>query len=131
MRCYVCWLVLVALAVGLDRPLRGADPPAVGVNTAPGLDLKTQLEKGLRARRPVEFDYIKQVVLLVELGEMPRSLVDSTFIWASKRPSRQLQYFQYALKTRGDKLGIKTPSLNDQFVNPITGQLPVAPTRKK
>ncbi|HEX3872078.1 MAG TPA: hypothetical protein VHV77_16655 [Pirellulales bacterium] len=120
------WLIAGCLAMlGVAGwMVRAADPPAIGTNPGIAIDLKTQLEKGLRARRPVEFQYISELVTMIEADAIPRSLVDSTFIWARKQRSRQLQYFQFALKARADKLGIVTPSLKDQFVSPITGNLP-------
>ena len=70
-------------------------------------DLKTTLEKGLRARRPAEFEFLERVVTFVENGKLPRSLVTSTFLWARKKPDgRQVVYFQQALKTRAAKIGV-------------------------
>jgi hypothetical protein len=116
-----CWL---AAFVVMGSIARAGDPAAIGANPGIKIDLKTQLEKGLKARRPVEFKYIEELVVLVEAEAIPRSLIDSTFIWARKQPQRPLQHFQFALKARGDKLGIVTPSLKDQFVDPVTGKLP-------
>jgi hypothetical protein len=90
--------------------------PAVAAGGVAGLDLQTQLEKGLLARRPVEFDYIQQIVTLVEAGQLPREMVTTTFVWARKRPSRQLQYFQFALATRARKLPVVLPDLRQQAV---------------
>jgi hypothetical protein len=70
-------------------------------------DLKTTLEKGLRARRPVEFEFLGRVVQHVESGKLPRSLVMSTFLWARKQPDgRQVVYFEQALRTRAAKIGV-------------------------
>src|SRR5262249_6913065 len=81
-------------------------PPSLG-NTK-NLDLKQQLEKGLKARRPVEFEYVAQVITLVENGTLPRALVDSTFGYARRQP-RPLQYFEFALQYRAKKAGIDVP----------------------
>jgi len=78
---------------------RAGDPPSLNGGGV-SIDLKTQLEKGLKARRPVEFEYIAEIVDLVEKEKLPRSLVTSTFGWARKKPVRQLQYFQFALQAR-------------------------------
>src|SRR5262245_36592163 len=75
------------------------------------VDLKTELEKGLRARRPVEFAYLAQVVKLVDEGKLPRPLVESTFAWARVKPTRQLQYFEFALASRARKLHIHLPTI--------------------
>ncbi len=109
----IAWLIggLVALSVA---QLHGDDLPAAGINS---LSLKSQLEKGLRARRPVEFTYIADIVKLVEDGKLPRALVDSSFVYARLKPSKQIQHFQFSLRARAQKLGIVTPTLDNQVVN--------------
>ncbi len=71
------------------------------------VNLKDQLEKGLEARLPSEFAFLAKVVQMVENGTLPRSLVDSTFIWARRRPQRRFQYFERALRVRASRLGIR------------------------
>jgi hypothetical protein len=105
-----CALALVATAHGLG------DEPPIAAGGVTGLTLKTQLEKGLRVRRPVEFAYIDQINTLVEKGQLPRTLVASTFIWARQKPSQQLQYFQFALQARAKGLPVKLPDLRNQAV---------------
>jgi hypothetical protein len=97
-----------------------ATPKAFDGGGVTGLDLKTQLEKGLKARRPVEFEYIDQIVQLVEQGQLPRKLVVSTYLWAQRRPWRQLQYFQFALQARARGLNVDLPDLNLQAVGTNT-----------
>ncbi|MBS0211408.1 MAG: hypothetical protein JSS27_20900 [Planctomycetes bacterium] len=108
--CLLLTLVLIVAASTVATP-----PPA---NTAGGvtdLTLQEQLEKGLRARRPVEFQYIAQIVAQVEAGTLPRELIDTTFIAARKRPRHQLQYFQFILQSRARALGYSTPDLSAQM----------------
>ncbi|HEY2894076.1 MAG TPA: hypothetical protein VGJ16_07680 [Pirellulales bacterium] len=111
---------LRALAFGLillAQTVRAhGQQPAVAAGGVTGLDLQTQLEKGLLARRPVEFQYIEQIVALVDSGDLPRDMVTTTFVWARKRPTRQLQYFQFALATRARKLPVVLPDLRQQAV---------------
>ena len=97
------FLTLLAwLSCGLVSSTASAEPIAPG-----GPDFKTALEKGLRARRPEEFEFIARVVARVDNGTLPRSLVDSTFLWARKRPrDRAYQYFQHGLQARAKKLGV-------------------------
>jgi hypothetical protein len=110
-------LVLAGLAIALSlSSARAVEPPPVDAGGVTGLDLKTQLEKGLRARRPVEFEYIKEIVRLVETNKLPRTMVTTTFVWARKQPTRQLQYFQFALQTRAKNLPVKLPDLRKQAV---------------
>ena len=110
-------MVLVGLVCLLLRNnVLAAEPAAVAAGGVTGLDLKTQLQKGLRARRPVEFEYINEIIALVESGELPKPLVTTTFVWARKQPTRQLQYFQFALQTRAKGLDVKLPDLRKQAV---------------
>ncbi len=64
------------------------------------VDLRTQLERGLLARRDVEFEFLQLVVAKVESGELPRKLVQQSFLWARKRPARRVQYFEQSLRRR-------------------------------
>ena len=88
-----------------------ASPPPVDGGGVVGLTLKTQLEKGLRVRRPVEFAYVDQIIKLVEEGKLPRRLVTTTFVWAQRKEWRRLQYFQFALQVRARGLPVKLPNL--------------------
>jgi hypothetical protein len=111
----------IGLAVGLVAAATIIAPcwaqvPSVNGGGVSNLDLETQLDKGLKARRPVEFAYIKQIVALVNSGQLPRSTVISTFGWARKQPNRQLQYFQFALQARTKGLGIPLPDITNQGV---------------
>lgn len=81
-----------------------------------GLDLETQLQKGLKARRPVEFQYLKEIVQLVEDGSLPRQLVITTFLAAQQRRRHPLQWFQMALAARARGLDVKLPNLDLQAV---------------
>jgi hypothetical protein len=88
-----------------------ANPKPISGGGVVGLDLKTQLEKGLLVRRPIEFAYIAEIVRLVEEGKLPRQLVTSTFVWARNMERRRLQYFQFALQARARKLDVELPDL--------------------
>lgn len=104
-------LFVVCLALLDGPPALAGNPPPIDGGGVVGLDLQTQLEKGLLARRPIDFAYIAQIVELVEDGKLPRRLVTSTFAWAKNMPTRQLQYFQFALQARSRKLGVQLPDL--------------------
>jgi hypothetical protein len=92
-------IVLLALAT--------ATPVRAEVDPDTGLDLQETLEKGLKARRPEEFQFIARVATLVDQGGLPEDLVKSTFIWARKQPRHPFQYFERALIIRAAKLGIQ------------------------
>ncbi len=111
----IAWGIIISLLVA--NAVRAADPGAVvAAGGVTGLDLKTQLQKGLRARRPVEFEYIDEIIALVDSGDLPRPLVTTTFVWARKLPARRLQYFQFALQTRAKGLAVQLPDLRKQAV---------------
>jgi hypothetical protein len=105
-------LLSVLFAMLVCPPLvPAASPPSIDAGGVQGLDLKTQLEKGLLVRRPVEFAYIAEIVKLVEEKKLPYSLVATTFTWAQKQPVKKLQYFQFALEVRARRLPVKLPDL--------------------
>ena len=103
------WLVVVLLGLpvlALTSVWLAAPPAVLAAKTA---DLKDQLEKGLKARRPEEFAFIADVVSRVENDTLPRSLVDSTFLWARKKATgriRPYQYFESGLRLRAKRIGI-------------------------
>jgi hypothetical protein len=70
------------------------------------IDLKEQLITGLRPRLPSEFRYIDKVVDEVEAGQLPESLVRSTFVYARKKQPYPIQYFDRALRVRAKQRGI-------------------------
>jgi hypothetical protein len=84
-------------------------------NTAEGaeqISLKDQLEKGLKARRPVEFQFVATVVNMVDNNLLPIDLVQSTFLWARKQAKYKrypFPYFEQALRERAKDIGIAIP----------------------
>lgn len=79
------------------------DPQAAKV-----ANLKDQLEKGLRVRRPEEFAYVGYIVGLVESDDLPLQLVLETFQWARKQDGHYpFPYFQRAIRIRAARAGIE------------------------
>jgi hypothetical protein len=109
---------LLLFAVLVERGIAASPPPPISGGGVTGLTLQSQLEKGLRARRPVEFAYIAEIIKLVEAKKLPYKLVATTFTWAQKQPTRQLQYFQFALQTRvrAQHLKVALPDIRNQVV---------------
>lgn len=70
------------------------------------LDAKT-MKAALRTATPEEDGFIDYVLDRVEAGNLPRSLVTSTFLWARKKPRRKFQYFKYGLIIRARRRGIR------------------------
>ncbi len=83
------------------------------------IDLKDQLERGLQARLPVEFQYVDQIALLVKQQQLPLELVISTFHYARHKRPYPIQYFHRALMIRAQRLGIAIDSL--ELSPPIPG----------
>ncbi len=70
-------------------------------------DLKNQLEKGLKARLPREFEFIELVVGKVEANQLPLDLVTSTFLWARPKRPYPFPYFERGLRLRAAQRGIE------------------------
>src|SRR5436305_8941202 len=100
-RMFAAGLVAGALFLDPAAATRAAD---TGTATVP--TLKDKLEKGLKARLPSEFAFIATVVGKVNDGTLPLSLIDSTFLWARKKPEHQFEYFQHGLTLRAQKIGV-------------------------
>ena len=101
------WLVLGGLLAPGSIVL--ADEPPGSLTPTPGVtaaDLKQTLKSGLKARRPVELDFIDRVVTMVKNGDLPISLVQSTFLWARRHQPRPYPYFERGLRERAAKSGI-------------------------
>lgn len=69
--------------------------------------LRETLEKGLRARRPVDFEFIDNVVDLVDKGDLSRTLVMACFEYARRKDRNQpIRYFIPALRAQAEKVGV-------------------------
>jgi hypothetical protein len=79
-----------------NEPARPASRPL----SRKSADLQEMLESGLKARRPVEFEFIALVVRRVEEGRLPESLVRGTFFWARHKRPFPFPYFERGLKAR-------------------------------
>lgn len=71
------------------------------------IDLKDELEAGLKARRPQEFQFIAKVVDMVDQKQLPLEMVRGTFIWARKKKPYPYPFFERALIQRAAKIGVK------------------------
>jgi len=97
----------LALAVGpgLSSRALGQTADKSRLN-AKSVTLQEMLEKGLQARRPVEFAFIERVVQQVDAGTLPVDLVRGTFDWARNKRPYPYPYFERALKLRAARQGI-------------------------
>lgn len=78
------------------------------------ISLHDQLRVGLKAVTKADFAFIDLVVAKVNAKTLPRSLVDSTFLWARRRvvsrdpryAMRPMVYFQPAMIQRARAIGV-------------------------
>ncbi|NLF69002.1 MAG: hypothetical protein GX575_08095 [Candidatus Anammoximicrobium sp.] len=107
------WSWCFAFAVGIlclsapRSPLSAQQPANPTTPGAQIANLQDQLEKGLKARLPREFDFIERVVGMVEAKQLPYDLVQSTFLWARVKRPVPFPYFETGLRTRAARLGIR------------------------
>jgi hypothetical protein len=95
----------------LPRPVTPADRLQAGGRQ---VSLYDMLRVGLKAKTKADFEYIAEVVELVEKGKLPREMVESSFLYARYRyrthPSsfrlRPMVYFQPSLSARAKKIGV-------------------------
>ncbi len=107
------WVWCLAFAVGIlclataathTAAQQPSNPATAGAQIA---GLQDQLEKGLKARLPREFDFIERVVAMVKAKQLPYDLVQSTFMWARVKRPYPFPYFETGLRTRAARQGIK------------------------
>jgi hypothetical protein len=95
------WAAGAGCAMLLSSAARADSPIAPG-----GPDLQTTLEKGLRARRPVEFEFIASVVEMVDDGTLPASIVQTSFLWARRKRPYPFPYFKQSLIQQAKLIGV-------------------------
>jgi len=84
--------------------------PALAVDNGAGQvpDLKETLDKGLKARLPSEFAFLRRVVEEVDNKRLPRKMVLGTFQWARRQSDEMpFPYFQFALRLQAKKVGVQ------------------------
>lgn len=89
-------LAALALAFG-SMSLVAADDTIPGNGTT-RVPLQVQLEKGLRAMRPVEFEFLAEVLAQVDDETLPQDMVEQAFLWARRHRTYRVQYFEKALR---------------------------------
>ncbi len=76
------------------------------VNAASPLDADT-MKAALRTATPQENGFIDHVLAMVDAGKLPLDMVESTFLWAKKKPRKKFYYFREGLIRRAADAGIK------------------------
>ncbi len=98
-----------ALLMGTLPALKSlaADESVIRDDSTTRVSLRVQLEKGLRAMRPVEFRFLNEVLAQVKQGDLPKELVEQAFLWARQYPAYRVQYFEKALRALAKRDGIE------------------------
>lgn len=104
------FIALGVIALALAPPA-GPPPRADEARSTDGgaeeISLEDQLKTGLKARRPEEIEFIEDVVRAVNSGQLPRKVVESTYVWAvRRRQTWPYPAFERALRIRADLLGV-------------------------
>jgi hypothetical protein len=73
--------------------------------SAATLDADT-MKVALHTATPEEDGFISRVLAMVDNDTLPESLVNSTFLWARKKPYNKFQYFKRGLILRAAEQGI-------------------------
>lgn len=93
--------------MGRDRGAgRAGRRLARAVQAASQLDADT-MKAALHAVTPKESKFIDHVVDMVDNGKLPVDMVQSTFLWAKKKPRHKFYYFREGLIHRANAAGIK------------------------
>jgi hypothetical protein len=98
------WIIVLGALLGSFAGLANAQIVSSGGAVVP--TLRQQLQTGLLARTPHEQEFVDQVVTMVDTGELPLSLVQSTFLWARRHRPYPMQFFERALRVRASDVGI-------------------------
>lgn len=115
--------LLAVLVVG-QAPTTGAAPATAMAEAR--LDAAT-IRAGLRTANRDEEAYITYVVTLVDRGRLLRSLLDSSFQWARRKPvgRKKFQYFKRALILQAARLGVGLPRGTPDLTPTINGRVVV------
>jgi hypothetical protein len=94
----ILWGAIVALTLLAAVEARAA-------TLSQPLDADT-MKAALQAGTPEASKFIDHVVAMVNKGRLPLDLVESTFLWARKKPRHKFFYFREALIRRAAAIGI-------------------------
>jgi hypothetical protein len=101
----LAWSILgVPVAVPHDNYGYNEAEQMLSLNT---VELKDQLNYGLRVAFTDQQMFVDQVVAKVEAGELSRAMVNVVYVWAKKRkPNIPFPYFEYVMRLLAEKRGI-------------------------
>lgn len=107
------WIAAFVLAGLAFAPLAADD--VITNDGTTRVSLRVQLERGLRAMRPVEFQFLREVLAQVKAGTLPKGMVEQAFLWAHRQPRFRVQYFEKALKALAKRNNIALTTTVSSF----------------
>jgi len=101
-----------AVSLGLILPVARAQD-GIDINQAEQMfsyntvELRDQLQYGLRAAFPEQKAFVDEVVAKVDSGELSRAMVNVVFVWSRKRnPRIPFPYFEAVMRLLAEKRGV-------------------------
>jgi hypothetical protein len=108
-------LGLSGLMVSVDSTILDAQSNSEGFDTNLAeqmldlntVELRSQLRNGLRVFQPEQQAFLETVLVAVDTGTLPRSMVNMVYIWAIRRnPKVPFPYFQIAMRSLAERRGV-------------------------
>ena len=100
-------LSAVAIAAPFKKPTFFPTKTPAKTNAAVQVTLKQQLQKGLKLRRPIEFEFVDGIVQMVEEDKLSIDTVNKAFAWSRHRNKvRPYVYFEASLVELAKRDGV-------------------------
>jgi hypothetical protein len=91
----------------------GSGIAGTDVNTATDMldlnavELRIQLQNGLRVFLPEQQEFLDRVLLAVDNGQIPRAMVNMVYVWSQRRNKKvPFPYFEFAMRTLAERRGV-------------------------
>ncbi len=108
------WTVAAGLAgasipiVHAEQGLEGFDANVaeqmLDLNT---VELRIQLQNGLRVFLPEQQDFLDLVLVAVDNGQLPRAMVNMVYVWSLRRNRKiPFPYFEVAMRALAERRGV-------------------------
>jgi len=106
---------LGALKSGLlgQSATEGVGIAGTDVNTATdvldlnSVELRVQLQNGLRVFLPEQQEFLDRVLVAVDSGQIPRAMVNMVYVWSQRRNKKvPFPYFEFAMRTLAERRGV-------------------------
>lgn len=71
------------------------------------VELRIQLQNGLRLFLPEQQDFVDQVLNAVDSGQLPRAMVNMVYVWSLRRNRKYpFPYFEAAMRALAERRGV-------------------------